>query len=84
MLPENPSEKALSFVDFCKAPGREKHFAVACFVLNATDPGRENALTQLAESWGFPLGADDAAALVESFDAEAAETDGGIRPDMLS
>ncbi|MFT5585411.1 MAG: hypothetical protein ACI9VR_003003 [Cognaticolwellia sp.] len=84
MLPENPSEKALTFVDFCKAPGREKHFAVACFVLSAPAPGRESALTQLAESWGFPLGDDDAAALVESFDAEAEEVQTGIRPDFAS
>ena len=84
MLPENPSEKALNFVDFCKAPGREKHFAVACFVLNTSGAGREDALAQLAESWGFSLGADDAAALVESFDAEAEEVQTGIRPDFAS
>lgn len=84
MLPENPSEKALSFVDFCKSPGREKHFAVACFVLNSSGPGREEALSQLAESWGYTLGADDASALVESFDEEAAESEAGVRPNFAS
>ncbi|MED5373985.1 MAG: hypothetical protein VX899_23405 [Myxococcota bacterium] len=82
MLPENPSDKALAFVDYCKTPGHENHFAVACFVLNADAPGREEALVQLADSWGFPLETVDAEALVESFDEERAES--GIRPDMAS